>query len=148
MPADRRLAALFGSEARLRTLGVLANAFRPLTGYRVGRTADVALPKVYRELRRLQRVGLVAHAADGWTLTDPDVESFLRKRYRVSWSVDWFQEVARRASDDKALLARLRRLPPPKFPRGWKPRARGGDRRRRDKDALLADLGQGPSLHD
>jgi DNA-binding transcriptional ArsR family regulator len=144
---DRRLVALFGSETRLRTLGVLANSYRPLTGYRIGRTAGVALPKVYRELKRLRSAGLVVQAHGGWVLSDADVGTLLRKRFHVTWEPDWSAEIARRAPADRAILARLRALPPPKFPRAWTPRRPARFRRRAVKDRLLLQMGSGTSLH-
>lgn len=144
---DRRLVALCGSETRVRTLGVLANAFGPLTGYRIGRTAQVPLPKVYRELRRLQSARLVANTSGGWVLRDPDVGALLRKRYRVAWAGDWLRGISRRQSEDRRILDQLQSLPPPKFPKQWSPRGPRRLARRRGKDALLRRMGLEASLH-
>lgn len=146
-PIDTRLVALCGSETRLRTLGVLANSFGPLTGYRVGRTAGVSLPKVYRELKRLRSAGLVRLGPKGWILSDPDVGVLLRKRFRISWSRDWFDGIARRSTSDAGILDELRRLPPPRFPKGWRPRDPTRFARDPEKDQLLARLGLESSLH-
>jgi hypothetical protein len=146
-PLDGRLVALLGSETRTRVLGCLANAFRPLTGYRVGRTVGVPLPKVYRELKRLRASGLVVQQGGGWVLGDEDVRHLLRKRFRVSWAADWFGEIARRAPEDRAIAARLRALPPPRFRTGWTPRNPVRFRRDIEKDRLLRILGRRTSQH-
>jgi hypothetical protein len=144
---DPRLVALFGSTARVRTLAVLASAFRPMTGYRIGRTASVPLPKVYRELKRLRSAGLVAQLPGGWVLSDDDVGSFLRKRLRLAWATDWFGEIERRAPEDRAILGRLRTLGAPGFPRRWTPRDPGQPRRNPRKDRLLSQMGLATSKH-
>jgi hypothetical protein len=144
---DPRLVALCGSETRAKTVGVLAGAFRPLTGYRVGRTAGISLPKVYRELKRLEVAGLARHSPQGWSLIDPDVAALFRRRYRVSWADDWFAEIRRRSRDDAALLRKLRTLPPPAFPRAWTPRRPERFRRSPGKDQLLKELGWRESHH-
>jgi DNA-binding transcriptional ArsR family regulator len=144
---DARLVALFGSATRVRTLGMLANAYRPMTGYRIGQTAAVPLPKVYRELKRLRSGGLVEQTPDGWVLIDLDVRRLLRKRYRVAWASDWFEEVKRRIPDDEAILARLASLRAPRFPRHWAGRQSRRTRRDPRKDRRLARMGLGTSLH-
>jgi hypothetical protein len=144
---DPKLVALFGSSTRVRTLGVLASAYRAMSGYRVGLTASVPLPKVYRELKRLRSVGLVARVPEGWILTDDDVRHLLRKRYRVAWAADWFREIARRAPEDAAILRHLRSLPAPRFPKHWVPRHPKQYRRDPRKDRLLSRMGLGPSIH-
>ncbi len=128
-------------------LGVLSNAFRPLTGYRVGVTAGVGLPKAYAELRRLRDRGVVSETLNGWSIRDEDIASLFRKRFRVSWSDDWFGETERRAKEDEACLRRLSSLPRPRFPLKWEPRSPRLSSRDRAKDRLLRQLGLDTSLH-
>ena len=144
---DSGLIVLCGSETRARIVGVLANAFGPMTGYRVGRTAGVGLPKAYAELRKLKEGGLARETSNGWILTDSDIGTLFRKRYRLSWSGDWFDGVDRRARSDEEILSRLAELPPPQFPKGWVPRRAALSRRSRSKDEVLAELGLRGSLH-
>ncbi len=144
---DTRLITLCGSETRARVLGVLSNAFRPLTGYRVGVTAGVGLPKAYTELRRLKAAGVVRESSQGWSILDQDIAALFRKRYRLSWSTDWFRETTRRKNEDRAILERLSKLPTPKFPRRWKPRSPDLTTRDDSKDRLLRKLGLTTSLH-
>jgi hypothetical protein len=49
---DPKLVALFGSETRVRTLAVLAGAFRPLAAYRVAKVGGIPVQKAYEEVRR------------------------------------------------------------------------------------------------
>ena len=98
---DPALVALFGSENRALTLAALANSSLPLTGYRVARITGTQPIKVYAELRRLGKSGLVRESPTaggrmGWTLEDPDVRSLLRRRARISWGEDWNREVGER----------------------------------------------------
>ena len=81
---DPALVAFLGSETRARTLGVLANAEFPMTGYRVAVVAGVPRSRVYRELRRAIEAGIVRIEKDGYRLIDPDFRILLRKRIR--WS--------------------------------------------------------------
>jgi len=50
--ADPALLSLFGSQTRLLTMAVLANADEALTGYRVAKIAGLPREKVYPELRK------------------------------------------------------------------------------------------------
>jgi hypothetical protein len=100
---DPGLAEFTGSETRVLTLGVLANATRPLTGYRVAKIAGRPEIKVYEELRRAIGAGTVEKTVDGFRLVDPDLRALLRKRVRLYWSEDWYSgEVERAARADAA----------------------------------------------
>lgn len=100
---DPALVAFVGSETRVRTLGVLANAEFPMTGYRVAKVARVQEIKVYQELKRAVEAKIVRKEKDGFRLVDPDFRLILRKRYRVSWSGDWNAgEPARAARAERA----------------------------------------------
>ena len=89
---DSALVAAFGSETRVRTLAVLANATRPLTAYRVALVGAIPVDKAYREVRRLAAARLVERRPDGWVLTDGDLRSLLRRRVRIRWDKEWDQE--------------------------------------------------------
>ncbi len=94
---DRRLLAFCGSATRVATLAVLANSERPLSGYRVSKLAGMQPIKIYRELERATRSGLVRKDVEGFRLSDPDLRLLLRKRVRLSWSEGWFDQEGARA---------------------------------------------------
>ena len=91
MPTDIEpaLTSLFGSRTRLLTLAVLANSSEPLTGYRIAKLASLPREKVYPELRKGAKAGLVAKVGKGFRLTDPDVRALLQKRVRIRWDEEW-----------------------------------------------------------
>lgn len=108
---DPGLVALFGSENRALTLGVLANAFQPLTGYRVAWLADLQRTKTNVELQRLADGGVVRKdtSPDGqivWSLIDPNLRALLRKKIRITWDQDWDAERKGWAEETPALLAK------------------------------------------
>lgn len=140
-----RLIALCGSETRVRTLGVLAATERPMTGYRIGRAGGIPLPKVYRELKRLRRSGLVRQDRDGWTLADPHVAALFREHLRIVPAGS--SGTARREREVAAVVRKLRALPRPRFPRRWAPRQPARFRRDPAKDALLERRGLRTSPH-
>ena len=152
---DPALVAFCGSETRVRTLGVLANAEFPMTGYRVAKVAGVPESKVYPELRKGIRVGIVRKERSGYRLIDSDLRGLLRKRVRLFWDVDWdraregwgaetsrileqgMSAIRRRLQGDVSYLR----------PKGWKPPAAARRwnrelRRPRGKDARLRRRGQ------
>jgi DNA-binding transcriptional ArsR family regulator len=143
---DPRIIATFGSETRVRILAVLANAHRPLTAYRVGVTGGVPFPRLYREIARLEKAGLVERKGSGWILVDRDVAALLRKRVRIVWDEDWFAEVDRRAPSEDLRLDELRRLPHLRPPQGWKPRVPGSLDRPKGKDRMLRQMGLRPAV--
>ncbi|MFY9717946.1 MAG: helix-turn-helix domain-containing protein [Thermoplasmata archaeon] len=113
LAVDPRLAALLGSANRVRTLAPLANAYRPMTAYRVARLAGIPRTKVYRELRRLLTVGVVGErrsrkGTSTWTLLDADMALYLRKKIRVAWSRDLAASATPRAEKERRLAAALR----------------------------------------
>lgn len=151
---DPVLAAVFGSRTRLLTLAVLANAEKPLTGYRVAAVAGLPRPKVYAELRRAKRVGLTRELAAGVVLVDADVRALLRKRVRVRWDEEWDRARAGWSRENRRILVktlwtirdRVREDPAFLRPRGWRPPAGSARwqeelRRPRGKDSLLRRLG-------
>jgi DNA-binding PadR family transcriptional regulator len=144
MEIDGALAALFGSDTRLRSLAVLANARHPMTAYRVAKVGGVRPTKAYPELHRLEKAGVVSSGRSGWTLRDRDVALLLRKRVRIVWEEDWFRGKAERDAEDRRRYQRLRRLPPPAW-NGVGP-VRYDVRRRRAKDEILIRVRTRPSV--
>ena len=147
LAVDPGLAALFGSEDRVRTLAALANADAPLTAYRVATVVGIKPGNVYRELKRLIQVNEVERAPTsdgkpGWKLVDGDVRALLRKRLRVVWSEDLF--LGARERGRRAALAVRRSSRDPldfaAFSPGLPPSA-AAVRRRLEKDRVLARAG-------
>jgi len=102
---DSRLVTVFGSEARVRTLAVLANARRPITAYRVGIVGGVSMPKVYSEISRLSNAGLLERRRNGWVLVDEDIRRLMQRRVRISWSEDWLEGERERARRAERIIA-------------------------------------------
>jgi hypothetical protein len=147
---DPSLLSLFGSQTRLLTMAVLANADEALTGYRVAIIAGRPREKVYPELRKGISTGLLTLESDGYRMVDTDVRALLRKRVRIRWDKEW--DRARKGWDIETrgklttLLASIPTDPSYLRPRGWKPSpsARKAIRemeRPPSKDALLSRLG-------
>lgn len=147
---DRALVEFCGSETRVRTLGVLANAHSPMSGYRIAKVAGVPEPKVYPELRRGIRSGIIQKEKGGFRLIDPDLRALLQKRVRLYWDVDW--DRARKGWSEEtprllksglsAIRRRLRADPSYLRPKGWRPPAASRAwsqelARAPDKDALI-----------
>lgn len=104
------IAALFGSINRVRTLAPLANAYGPMTAYRVAVLAGIPRSKVYDELRNLLATGVVEErrnrkGSSTWVLLDRDMALYLRKKFRIAWSEDLSATVARRAEKERQLVA-------------------------------------------
>jgi hypothetical protein len=94
---DPGLQEFAGSKTRVLTLGALANATRPLTGYRVAKITRLPEIKVYEVLRRATKVGTVRRMRRGFRLVDPDLRSLLQKRVRMFWSEDWYSDETERS---------------------------------------------------
>jgi DNA-binding transcriptional ArsR family regulator len=112
LPVPPQVAALLGSVNRVRTLAPLANAYRPMTAYRVAQLAGVPRTKVYEELRRLLEAGVVEErrsrrGSSTWTLLDADMALYLRKKIRIAWSGDLAASAPRRAADERRAAVRL-----------------------------------------
>lgn len=108
IPIDPEIVQLFGGRTRASVLGVLANAGRPLTAYRVGQIAGAQLTKVGAELRRLERAAIVRQVSPsdggpGWIMTEPSLREMLRRRVRIVWLPDWDEQVRRRALRSRSL---------------------------------------------
>jgi len=160
---DPAVLAFTGSRTRALTLAVLANAEEPFSGYRVAKIAGLTPSKVYRELLRASKAGLIRRdvSGNGYLIADPDVQTFLRRRLRIRWDdewdkarVGWSDETPRLlASGLTAIRRRLRDNPNYLRPRGWKPPASaqslaGELRRSPEKDAGIRRAGQRTSRRD
>jgi DNA-binding transcriptional ArsR family regulator len=129
---DPSAAALFGSENRALVLAVLANASRPLTGYRIAKVFGGQRVKVNSELRRLAEAGVVDRqptdgGRNGWVLIDANLGAFVRSRIRITFVSQW--DTQRRfgpGAVDKLLAEIEVGLPSPQSdpefyrPNGWR----------------------------
>jgi hypothetical protein len=137
----RSIEGVFGSKARYRTLAVLANAYGPLSGYRIAQTAGIPASKVHVQLHSLARLGTVRRGRDGWVLEDSDLRALFRKRAQLRAWDDWRLEMRSRESERSAVLARLREMPATQPPSGWTPREPARFSRSPGKDRLLKRMG-------
>jgi predicted transcriptional regulator len=98
---DPALVALCGSATRVSTLAALAGSTEALTGYRVAKMTGIPPVKIYRELRRLLKAGLVRNGLTlagrtGFEIADSDVAELMRKRARLVLSETWFRDLEAR----------------------------------------------------
>jgi DNA-binding transcriptional ArsR family regulator len=112
LAVDPRVASLLGSTNRVRTLAPLANAYRPMTAYRVAQLAGIPRTKVYEELQRLRAAGAVEARTNRkgrstWVLLDQDMALYLRKKIRIAWSGDLAATAVRRATKERDALTRI-----------------------------------------
>lgn len=107
--SDEALEAFCGSRARLLTLGVLASAEAPLSGYRVAEVAGLPRAKVYPELSKAVVVGVVERGELGYSLVDPELRALLRARIRVTWDLYLDQPDPSSSEAVRRELARIRR---------------------------------------
>jgi hypothetical protein len=145
--ADPRMTLLFGSGTRATVLTVLANAYQPLSGYRIARTGGVAQPKVHLQLHRLQRAGVVEREDAGWVLADSSLRALFQGRGRVLGWEDWTRERQRRELAGVELAGLLRDLQHKKPPKDWVPRNQAQYERPPIKDRLNRRLGLAESYH-
>lgn len=87
--------AIFGSEIRAKLLGALADSRESQTGYFLAEKIDVNPSKVYRQLPRLVKAGILGMQRDEsgakrYALVDEDLRRFLLKRVRVTTTEEWF----------------------------------------------------------
>ena len=147
---DPTLLSLFGSQTRLLTMAVLANAGEPLTGYRVAVIAGLPREKVYPEIRKGLATGLLRRTASGYRMVDADVRNLLQKRVRLRWDQVWDRE--REGWNEQpqgrlnALVASIPPNPAYLRPKGWTPSASARavireTRRPTSKDRLLRRRG-------
>jgi hypothetical protein len=104
---DPAIEQFCGSRARLETLGVLAAAETPMTGYRVAQIAGLPREKVYPELRKAVALGTVEKGEAGYSLIDGDLRTLLRERVRVTFESAWDRPLSARAVE--AELRQIRR---------------------------------------
>ncbi len=148
MGVDPALAALFGSENRVRTLAPLASSSVPLTAYRIAQMVDVPRTKVYEELAELAARGWVrklrmTRNRSVWELLDPDVRRLLRRRARVVTMAELSAASDEMAARTRSVLAKNRRNPiAPSLLRGaFTPRNPEDFARPDQKDAVLRSMG-------
>jgi hypothetical protein len=84
-----------------------------MTAYRVAQLAGIPRTKVYEELRRLLKAGVVGErrnrrGSSTWTLLDADMALYLRKKIRIAWSGDLAASAFRRAANERRTAAGLR----------------------------------------
>lgn len=106
------LQAIFGSQARTRLLGALADSREPQTGYFLAKKAGVFPSKAYGELRKLEKAGILERRQDAsgykrYLLVDADLRSFLSRRIRITSAEEWFSMERRR--ERRQAYERLRR---------------------------------------
>lgn len=149
---DAGIVALFGSETRVLTLAPLASADRPLTAYRIASISGLQRIKVYAELRRLSRVGIVRERRDGrgssvWEIVDPDLRRILIRRVRLTDITTLRTDRARLASSTKRVLEAYRRNPiaPERLGDPDDVRNEREFARSPQKDAILRRLGLRPA---
>ena len=152
MDIDPGLAALFGSEQRARTLAVLANSSRPLTGYRVAKETGDERTKVYAQIRRLAAVGIIvgkptSRGKPGWTIADPNLRALLRRAVRLVLEEDWLASATERDRRSGSIFARLRSMPHATPAKGWQPKHPERFRRSPKKDEILRRMSRPTSLH-
>jgi hypothetical protein len=146
---DPRIISLFRGETRVLTLAALSNAGGPLTGYRVTKLTGAQPTKVYEELRQLASSGIIKEATTergrrGWEISDPDLQSFFKRRVRVFSAEAWTRAVDERVRRRKAIpdplldLSRYRANP------GAVPNRKEFERSP-GKDRILAAAGLRPS---
>jgi biotin operon repressor len=112
---------VFGSQARAKVLGYLANSDTPQTGYAISKSVEISFSKVFEELKRLESAGILVKTLDSrgrsqFALRDPELRSSLSKRIRIISAEEWFSpdKVARRRKalvDAKGISVSLPRVP-------------------------------------
>ncbi len=149
---DPGVVALFGSRTRVLTLAPIANSRTPLTAYRIARTAGLQRIKVYSELRRLSKVGIVCELRDDrgcsvWEICDPDLRRILIHRVRLTDVSVLRADRARLARSTKQFMAAYRRNPiePERLEDRSAVRNKRDFARSPQKDAILVRLGLKPA---
>lgn len=95
LPTPPAAEALFGGRTRAAVLGYLAGAVAGSTGYAISKALRIGVSKVYPELRRLEKAGIVEGRPSPkgpklFFLADDDLRRFLVRRVRILASQDWF----------------------------------------------------------
>lgn len=141
---DPSVVAAFGSETRVRALAVLASCPVPLTAYRIGKVGGIPFPKVYRELDRLAKKGLVTHSGRYWTLTDGALADYLRHRVPILWDEVLLSQVAQHHDRTDRIYELAKHVARPKLVQSAAPKRYA---RPASKDRLLREMGLRPSVH-
>jgi hypothetical protein len=86
-----------------------------LTGYRISKMTGVAPIKVYAELQRLLRAGIVRKSLTstgkaGFELADSDIAALMRKRASLVLSETWFRDLDRKAANRRDAIADARAI--------------------------------------
>jgi hypothetical protein len=149
--ATRELTPLFGNAARAGALAVLANAERPISGYRIAKMTGCQETKVNAVLAKLRAEELVAAVSvgqnrAGWILADPDLRRFIRRRVRISWSEDLLEDRKLNSSGAMETMRRLTELPPVDLStfESFLPRNAKEFERPAQKDRILTEIGSRP----
>lgn len=97
-----KLGELLGSKTRGNVVEALALADAPMTAYRIAKSYNMNVAKVYKEVKKLDDIGLVRQRTEGvrkvYKLADDDLRRLaLRLTSRVQTYASWRSEVSRRA---------------------------------------------------
>ena len=99
---------VFGSRARARILGFLAQSSAPQTGYSIAKNLAIGPSNAYPELDRLVEWGIIVGRLDVrgnrvFEMADDDLRRFLLRRVRIISSEDWFspERLARRGAQSR-----------------------------------------------
>jgi predicted transcriptional regulator len=110
LPRMNRLEMLLGSRARGNILEALAFADAPLTAYRIAKYYNMNVAKVYKEMKKLDGLGMVRPRKYGvkktYELADDDLKNLaLKLSSRVQTYASWRSEASRRARFRMGLAA-------------------------------------------
>lgn len=96
-----RLGELLGSKTRGNVVEALALSEKPLSAYRIARSYNMNVAKVYGEAKRLDRLGVLKSSTAGsvreYTLADADLKKLaLKLGSRVTTYEEWASREAKR----------------------------------------------------
>lgn len=136
-----RLGELLGSVTRGNIVEALALSDRPLTAYRVAKTYNMNVAKVYIEMKRLANLGMIQPAArvrgTEYEFLDDDLRSLaLKLSSRVQTYESW------RSAESKRERFRMGLAKVPSFSLGGRIAPGQGERRMAGELENLADLGR------
>ena len=97
-----RLGLLLGSSTRGNLVAALSTTYKPLTAYRIAKSYNMNVAKVYLEARRLAELGLLearkSNRGTGYVLSDKNLRLLaLRLSERVTPYDEWSSNRAKRA---------------------------------------------------
>ena len=104
-----RLAVLLGSATRANIVEALALSGRPMTAYRIAKTYNMNVAKVYLEVKKLEGIGAVGSAGKvrgkEYLLTDRDLKRLAQRlSSRVQTYEGWSSDEAKRDRFKMGLL--------------------------------------------